>query len=73
VEDVAGAIHRAITLPVWRNARDRMSGMRTQVREQTLRLGGLLLDELARNLARDRRRAPEGSPGSLRRRTQRLS
>src|SRR5467141_311994 len=58
VEDVAGAIHRAITLPV-EERRDRMSRMRTQVREHNIYgWAGLLLDELARiSRATDRRAA----------------
>src|SRR5438132_1543208 len=58
VEDVAGAIHRAITLPV-EECRDRMSRMRTQVREHNIYgWAGLLLDELARiSRATDRRAA----------------
>src|SRR5882724_9514392 len=48
VEDVAAAIHRAVTLPV-EERRDRMSRMRTQVREHNIYgWAGLLLDELAR-------------------------
>ena len=58
VEDVAGAIHRAITLPV-EERRDRMSRMRTQVREHNIYgWAGLLLDELARiSRSTDRRAA----------------
>ena len=48
VEDVAAAIHRAITLPA-AERRDRMRRMRVQVREHNIYgWAGLLLDELAR-------------------------
>src|SRR2546425_721389 len=48
VEDVAAAIHRAITLPV-EERRERMSRMRRQVREHNIYgWAGLLLDQLAR-------------------------
>jgi trehalose 6-phosphate synthase len=48
VEDVAAAIHHAVTLPE-EERRDRMSRMRRQVREHNIYgWAGLLLDELAR-------------------------
>src|SRR2546426_1057925 len=48
VEDVAAAIHRAVTVPE-EERRDRMSRMRRQVREHNIYgWAGLLLDQLAR-------------------------
>ncbi|HEY3100552.1 MAG TPA: trehalose-6-phosphate synthase, partial [Methylomirabilota bacterium] len=48
VEDMAGAIHRAVTMPE-DERRDRMDRMRRQVREHNIYgWAGLLLDELAR-------------------------
>ena len=48
VEDVAAAIHRAVTVPE-EERRDRMGRMRHQVREHNIYgWAGLLLDELAR-------------------------
>jgi trehalose 6-phosphate synthase len=58
VEDVAAAIHRALTMPI-EERRDRMRRMRAQVREHNIYgWAGLLLSELARiPRAADRRAA----------------
>jgi len=48
MEDMAAAIHRAVTMPE-DERRDRMDRMRRQVREHNIYgWAGLLLDELAR-------------------------